>query len=137
MIQKLKNVLLGLALVSSMLFGTMAVNMSSAAALDCSNAQTQKEKIDCGVCTVNPAECNKDPDETLQGTIRNVINVISIIAGAVAVIMIVWGGFRYITSGGNAETVKSARNTILYALIGLVIIAFAQVIVRFTLSSVD
>jgi hypothetical protein len=56
------------------------------------------------------------------------------LVGIVAVIMIIVGGLRYITSGGNDASVTSAKNTILYAIIGLVIVALAQVLVRFTLS---
>ncbi|MBX4197632.1 hypothetical protein KW801_03715 [Candidatus Saccharibacteria bacterium] len=49
--------------------------------------------------------------------------------------MIIVGGFRYITSGGNPESTKSARNTILYAIIGLVVVALAQLIARFVLNA--
>ncbi len=48
--------------------------------------------------------------------------------------MIVYGGFRYVTSGGDSSKVGDAKKTILYALIGLVIVALAQVIVKFVLS---
>jgi hypothetical protein len=47
--------------------------------------------------------------------------------------MIIIGGLRYVTSGGKQESVTSAKNTILYAVIGLVIIALAQIIARFVL----
>lgn len=67
--------------------------------------------------------------------IRRIINIISVIIGVVAVIMIIFAGFRYITSGGKQESVSAAKNTILYAVIGLVIVALAQVIVRFVLSA--
>lgn len=70
----------------------------------------------------------------ITGLIKTVINVLSIIVGVVAVIMIIIGGFRYITSGGKQESVTGAKNTILYAVIGLVIVALAQVIVRFVLT---
>jgi len=66
--------------------------------------------------------------------IKNVINIFSLIIGAVAVIMIIYGGFKYVTSGGNDSNVSGAKNTIMYALIGLVIVAFAQVIVRYVLN---
>lgn len=65
--------------------------------------------------------------------ITDVVNILSIIVGIAAVIMIIIGGFRYITSAGSAEKVTAAKNTILYALIGLVIVALSQVIVRFVL----
>jgi hypothetical protein len=48
--------------------------------------------------------------------------------------MIVVGGFRYVTSAGDSTKVGSAKNTILYALIGLIIVALAQIVVRFVLS---
>jgi hypothetical protein len=48
--------------------------------------------------------------------------------------MIIVAGFRYITSGGKQESVTGAKNTILYAVIGLIIVALAQIIVRFVLN---
>jgi hypothetical protein len=53
---------------------------------------------------------------------------------ASTVIMIIYAGFRYVTSGGRDESVKGAKNTILYAIIGLVIVALAQIIVHFVLA---
>jgi hypothetical protein len=47
--------------------------------------------------------------------------------------MIILGGFKYITSGGDTGNVTGAKNTILYAIVGLVIVALAQIIVRFVL----
>jgi hypothetical protein len=48
--------------------------------------------------------------------------------------MIIYGGFRYITSGGDSNGVTAAKNTILYAIIGLIIVALAQIIVNFVLN---
>jgi hypothetical protein len=69
--------------------------------------------------------------------IAKVINILSVIIGAIAVVMIIIGGFRYVTSGGNAESTKSARQTIVYAIVGLIIVALAQIIVHFVLNSVS
>jgi hypothetical protein len=71
--------------------------------------------------------------ERLNGLIRTIINIISIVVGVVAVIMIIFGGLKYITSGGESSNVSSAKNTIIYAIIGLVVVALAQFIVRFVL----
>ena len=76
-------------------------------------------------------------DSSISHLIKTVVNVVSIVVGAVAVIMIIVGGFRYVTSGGNAEGTKAARNTILYAIIGLVVVALAQIIVHFVLNNVN
>jgi hypothetical protein len=70
-------------------------------------------------------------DAAVQNIISTVVNILSIIVGALSVIFIIVGGLRYITSGGDSAAVQSARNTILYAIVGLLIVIFAQLIVRF------
>ena len=74
--------------------------------------------------------------DKVNGIIKTIINIFSIVVGVVAVIMIIVGGFRYITSGGNDSNVAGAKNTIIYALIGLVVVALAQFIVQFVLNKV-
>jgi len=64
---------------------------------------------------------------------RKVVTIFSVIVGAISVIMIIYGGFRYITSGGDSGRVGNAKNTLIYAIVGLVIVALAQLIVHFVL----
>jgi hypothetical protein len=108
--------------------------------------QAQDNQIVPGLCsganlefTQNPttADCNnggEDATTKINRLVKQVINILSAVVGIVAVVMIIFGGLRYITSGGNDANVTSAKNTILYAVIGLIIVALAQIIVRFTLS---
>ena len=77
--------------------------------------------------------CNSDDANSLPEIVASIIDVFSWIIGAVSVIMIIYGGFRYITSGGDSNGVTAAKNTILYAIVGLVIVALAQIIVNFVL----
>jgi hypothetical protein len=63
-----------------------------------------------------------------------VVNIFTVIVGAASIIMIVYGGFRYITSGGSSERVGAAKNTLIYAIVGLIIVGLAQIIVHFVLS---
>ena len=81
------------------------------------------------------AGCNKakGASNSVENLIKTVINIFSAVVGAVSVIMIIVGGFRYITSGGDSNNVSGAKNTILYAVVGLVIVAIAQIIVQFVL----
>ena len=72
-------------------------------------------------------------DISVESTVQTAINIVSWIVGIIAVIMIIVGGAKYVTSGGDSNGVQSAKNTIMYALIGIVIVALAQVIVQFTL----
>lgn len=64
-----------------------------------------------------------------------VVNTILYVLGAIAVIMIVIGGIRYVTSGGDASGVTAAKNTILYAVIGLIVAILAFAIVNFVARS--
>ena len=70
----------------------------------------------------------------LSGTLSNVINILSLITGVAAVIMIIIGGLMFITSGGDPNGTKTARSTVIYALVGLAITALAQFLVHFVLS---
>lgn len=70
---------------------------------------------------------------TINDLISTVIDVLSLIVGVVAVIMIIVGGFRYVTAAGDSSNITAAKNTIVYAIIGLVFVAFAQFIVQFVL----
>lgn len=72
----------------------------------------------------------------VSNLVNNVVNILTIIVGIVAVIMIIVAGFKYITSGGDSAKVTSSRNTIIYAIVGLIIVALAQVIVKFVLNKV-
>ncbi len=56
------------------------------------------------------------------------------LVGILSVIMVIIGGFRYVISAGDSNAVQGAKNTIMYALIGVVVAAFSQIIVTFVLS---
>lgn len=85
-----------------------------------------------GTCSEN----TNDGTTKINNIITTIINVFSIVVGVVSVIMIILGGFRYITSGGESSNVTGAKNTIVYALIGLVVVALAQFIVKYVLAKV-
>lgn len=64
---------------------------------------------------------------------RNVANTLIFIVGAIAVIMLIIGGLRYVLSSGNKEAVEGAKNTILYAIIGIIVAILAFAAVQFVL----
>ena len=77
--------------------------------------------------------CGATAKDNVQDIVKNVINLILIVLGMVAVIMIVIGGIRYTTSNGDSSSVKAAKDTILYAVVGLVVAILAYAIVNFVL----
>lgn len=84
------------------------------------------------------ARADDMPRELLgaDGVITRATNIVLYVVGAVSVIMLVWGGFRYIISGGDSKKVTDAKNTILYAIIGLIIAIMAYAIVNFVLNAI-
>ena len=78
--------------------------------------------------------CGATSQDTVGGLTQNVITTLFVILGSIAVIMIVIGGIRYTTSNGDASQTKAAKDTILYAVIGLVVAIMAYAIVSFTLT---
>jgi len=70
-----------------------------------------------------------------SGVFTTVSNIMLFAVGAISVIMVVIGGLRYVISGGNSGNVTGAKNTILYAIVGLVIAMLAYALVNFVIAS--
>ncbi len=90
---------------------------------------------DWGSCLVKSAS---DPDGAGVATLscvwivlQNIINSALILSGVVAVVLIIWSGFQYVTSNGDKEKVDSARKRLTYAIIGLVFIFSSFMILKF------
>jgi hypothetical protein len=119
----LQTTLKGLLLVPALVFGLSFVAPA----------------VDVGAQDVNlrggrdSAQTEEQPDDLFaqDGVFRTIVNILLFLVGAVAVIMLVIGGFRYVMSGGDQNAVTSAKNTILYAIIGIVIAILAYAAVEF------
>ena len=95
--------------------------------------------------TAQPVAAGSPADQVRQGyteagggseaalgiQIKNVINVLLFIIGVVSVIMIIVGGIKYVLSNGDSSQITAAKNTILYAVIGLIVALLAYAIVNF------
>lgn len=93
-----------------------------------------KDAACSGVNLGSSSTCDSSSNGTISSLIKTILNVVSFLVGFAAVIMIMLGGFKFLTSQGESANVASARNTILYAIVGLVIVALAQFIVKFVLA---
>lgn len=85
----------------------------------------------------NAARGNDQPADIFgsTGVFRTITNVLLFVLGAISVIMIIIGGLRYVVSGGNATSVTAAKNTILYAIVGVVVALLAYAVINFVLQS--
>jgi hypothetical protein len=120
----IKNTLLGLTVATSLAVSQVPVPVFAAPV----DVLTQ--------CNNQSQVCKGTNKNSLYAILKNVINLLLTISGAVAVIMIVIGGIRYTTSNGDQSQVTSAKNTILYAIVGLVVAIMAFAIVNWVLSQI-
>ena len=90
------------------------------------------ENAQAGLSNVNPGASND-----LNGMIQIIINTVFGIIGVVAVIMIIIGGVNYTMSQGDSTKVQKAKNTILYGIIGLVVVLLSFAIVSFVLNGLN
>jgi cytochrome bd-type quinol oxidase subunit 2 len=68
-----------------------------------------------------------------QGLFKTITNVLIFLIGAIAVVMLIIGGFRYVVSGGNDQSVTDAKNTIMYAIIGLAVAILSYAMINFVI----
>ena len=124
----IKAILIVLSLTLFSLFGTYVVSpvtqVGAQASLACDGLEGATENDNCGSGSSAPS---------IKKIISAVLNILSLVAGVIAVIMIIIAGTKFITSQGDAGKVASARSTAIYAIIGLVIVALSQTIVFFVL----
>lgn len=121
-----KKVLASLLLGVMLLFGMNALVF----------AQTPKDSVCQGIGLASGgAGCTPPANQPdVQATVEKVITILLALVAVISIIMIIIGGLKYITSGGDSGKVASAKDTILYSIIGLVIALLAQVIVRFVVN---
>ena len=125
---KIRSILSVFLIVFSLSFATGAVSLLVAQPV---LADTVKD-IQDGVTGAggNPAT-KKNSGAQIPVVIKTAINILLFFIGVFAVIMIVIAGIRFVTSNGDSNTVSSARNTIMYAVIGIVVAFMAFALVNF------
>jgi Type IV secretion system pilin len=116
----------------------VAVHAQTTPAAPATSTTEVNKNLNCGANLNFDSNCagteNEDAGNDINTLVTNVINIISLVVGVVAVIMIIVGGLRYITSAGESGSVTGAKNTIMYAIVGLIVVAMAQLIVRFVVN---
>lgn len=123
--KSIKLALAGLMLVPVLAFGLVATTSPAVSAEDLGGI---RGAIDKTKSDEQPATLFGD-----GGVFTNVINIALFIIGALAVLMLIIGGIRYTISGGDTAAVTAAKNTILYAIIGIIVAILAYAIVNFVL----
>lgn len=127
----MKNILATLKTITASALLVLSIALPSAA------ADPKQSLCEGSGGTWNGTSCSNAADQPeLMTTIRNIANVLLFVLGSIAVIMIIIGGIRYVASNGEQNQVSSAKNTILYAVIGVILSLAAYAIVNFVTSNI-
>lgn len=99
------------------------------------SANAAKNQACSGInSAVGTGSCGgKEDAKTINTVVRGILDILSWVAGIAAVIMVVIAGLKYITSSGDSSAIASAKTSLIYALVGIVVVALAQAIVLFGL----
>lgn len=87
------------------------------------------------VCADNTTGTD-DPISGHHGVLLKVVNIISIIAGAAAIILLIVAGLRYVLSNGDSNSINGAKSTIVNALVGIIVIALARSLIVYVLGKI-
>jgi len=114
-----------------------------AAVTDCKDVPASQQS-GCAACLVEDdtnkwdevaGTCDRGTKSGLTDIVHTVINVMLFIVGILSVVMIIFGGIRYTASAGNKTQVDNAKNTIIYAVVGLVVAIVAFALVQWVFSA--
>lgn len=131
--KSIKYIILTMAMVAG--FGLVVMPTTVAAANSACDADPNSAL--CRACDADPNSvlCLKQTDSATS-MVKIVVNALLYILGAVSVVMIIVGGVRYTTSMGDAKRIETAKDTILYAVVGLVVAILAYAIVNFVVTTI-
>lgn len=125
MVQRMKIIVLSLAL----LLGVGSVALPAVAFASASQADAC-----AGLSQVDATNDCDSKGSGLNSVVAAVVNILGWIVGIAAIVMVIYSGMKYITSGGDSNKVSSAKNALIYALIGLAIASLSQVLVHYVLT---
>lgn len=97
------------------------------------NAKDKETAADADFVSCRP------PGKSLAGNsgfFKNIVDTLIFLAGAIAVVVLIIGGIAYVTSTGDAARIKKAKDTILYAVIGLIVAILAYAIISYIIKSI-
>ena len=123
----MKKSIISIAIMTCAVFGASV--LSTASLPGSASAQVSE-----GINTATTSEMKGKSIDGKDGLIKTVVNVLLWAVGILSVIMIIFSGFRYITSAGDASKTKSAQSTLIYSVVGLIVAIMAWAIVNMVIN---
>ena len=123
--------------IKHIFLATIAVLALSGGILTIAQSSTANAVSPFGACGgSSDSKVCEGKDDSLMPILENIINTLLFLVGIIAVIVIIVNGIRFVTSNGNSDQVASARNGVIYAVVGIVVAVMAYAIVRFVLARI-
>ena len=127
----MKKMILSALIVVCSMFGFSAISVASLPTNV--SAQAANSVVKKGITTATTADMKNKSIAGEGGLISILINFLLWTVGVLSVVMIIFSGFRYITSAGDAAKTKSAQTALTYSIVGLIVAVLAWVIVKMVL----
>ena len=127
----MKKMILSVLIVACSVFGFSAISVASLSTNV--SAQAANSVVKKGITTATTADMENKSIAGEGGLISILINFLLWAVGILSVVMIIFSGFRYITSAGDAAKTKSAQTALTYSIVGLIVAVLAWVIVKMIL----
>jgi len=125
----MKKIALIVALIVSLLSPFALSPLSVSVSADAFSSSEAKKQACVGINGCTTAG-------TIDNVIHAILNILSVIAGVAAVIMVMISGFKYMTAAGDGGKIASAKNTLVYAIVGVIIVAMSQFIAQYVIKEV-
>lgn len=138
----LKKISQGLLVIPVMVLGVSMFSLATAVPayaqeeVDCTD-DANKWSVACGAVSAKGGDQPASLFGAEDGVFKTIVEIMLFIVGAIAVIMLIIGGIRYITSGGAQDQITAAKNTIMYSIIGIIVALLAYAIVQFVVGGLS
>lgn len=130
----IKRLLLLLSLVAVFSFAPIGLAQAANPLDKACEGLSAAEKKQSAACSVDGKE---NPLFGKDGLLNKITRGIALVAGAIAVIFMIIGGYKMILSGGDKQAFTNGRNTLIYAAVGLIVITLAQALISFIITRIN
>lgn len=134
--KKITKIFLALVLAVFGTVGLVAPSFAKNSGMDCTDS-LKNEIGETAYCAVCPCDDSAETEKGISNTIANILNSIVGTTGIIAAIFVIIGAITYITASGDPGKIKKGRDTIIYALIGLILAGLAFVITNAVIGAVN
>ena len=133
-----KRLISALIVVGMLIFGGLNFNTPVSANGSTSDSSNKGDKIFQDPCRHSPnsAICQNQNPVKMEDLVKKGLNILTWVAGILAILMIIYAGFLFMQSAGDTNKVTTAKNIILYSVVGLIVVVVANAIVSFVIKMI-